>query len=106
MTESFAQDINIYKRKPWEDAKKKMLQHNLLYDDQLKGNKTPVSDTTIDRSVVRIKLQPKYLGNNGKGADIYAMMPYNMPCLKPDSSYRSSMPVMRSKIVIEQRTEK
>jgi hypothetical protein len=99
ITKSFAQDNNIYKRQPWEDAKKKMLEHKLLYNDRLKDNRTAVSDTTIDGSVLRIKLQPKYLLNNGKGADVYAMMPYNTPCLVPDSTFRSNMPVLKSKII-------
>jgi hypothetical protein len=96
ITKSFAQDINIYKRKPWEDAKNKMLQHKLLYNNHLKENKFTISDTIIDRSVLRIELKRKYLGNNGKGADVFAMMPYNMPCIVADSTFRSNMPVMKS----------
>jgi hypothetical protein len=106
ISKTFAQDIDIYKRKPWEETKKKMLQHKLLYNDKLELNTAPISDTPVNRSVVRIKLRPKYLGNNGKGADIYAMMPHNMPCLVPDSTFRSSMPVLRSKPIIGYRSEK
>ncbi len=79
ITKSFAQDINIHKRKPWEDAKNKMLQHKFLYT-----------------SVLRIELRRKYLRNNGKGTDVYAMMPYNMPCIVADSTFRSNMPVLKS----------
>ncbi len=96
ITKSFAQNIDIYKRKPWEDAKNKMLQRKLLYNDRLKYNKLTISDTIIDRSVLRIELKRKYLGNNGKGADVYAMMPYNMLCIVADSTFRSNMPVMKS----------
>jgi hypothetical protein len=89
----FAQQVDIYKRKPWEDVKNKWLHEQRLSFDKIKENKTAVSDTIFDRSVVKIQLKRKYLSNNGQGADIYAMMPYNMPCLVPDSTYSSNMPV-------------
>jgi hypothetical protein len=95
-TNCFAQNIDIYKRKPWEDAKNKMLQHKLLYNDHLKENKFTISDTIIDRSVLRIELKRKYVESNGKGADVYATMPYNMLCIMPDSTFHSNMPVMKS----------
>ncbi len=88
-----SQNIDINKRKPWEDVKKKMLQQKLLFNDLLKENKTTVSDTVIDKSVLKIKLDLKYIGNNGKGADVYAMMPHGMPCIVPDSTFHSNMPV-------------
>jgi hypothetical protein len=71
----------------------KILQQKLLFNDQLKENKTFVSDTVIEKSVLLIKLTPNFLANNGKGADVYVMMPYNMPCIVPDSTFHSSMPV-------------
>lgn len=36
-----------------------------------------------------------YLGNNGKGFDIYQTMHDNMHILKPDSTFESNMPIMR-----------
>jgi hypothetical protein len=44
---------------------------------------------------LKLETTGKYLGNNGKGADIYAMSPDNMPCLVPDSTFQSRMPVSR-----------
>jgi hypothetical protein len=43
--------------------------------------------------VIKIPLEGQYVGNNKAGADIYAMQPYNMPCLSPDSTFASKMPV-------------
>ncbi len=34
----------------------------------------------------------RYIGNNGKGQDIYQSQLDNMPILKPDSSFYSTMP--------------
>ena len=42
-----------------------------------------------------IKMRPApdmYVGNNGRGQDIYRAQQDNMPILKPDSSFYSGMP--------------
>jgi hypothetical protein len=61
----------------------------------------PYSNKRLQRDsmpVLKLKLKGEYIGNNGKGADIYAMTPDNMPCLVPDSSFNSRMAVKGSKV--------
>ncbi len=60
VTKVFSQNADIHKRKPWEEAKNKILQQKLLFNDQLKENKTFVSDTVIEKSVLLIKLTPNF----------------------------------------------
>jgi hemolysin activation/secretion protein len=43
--------------------------------------------------VKRYKLKGEFLHNNGKGSDVYAVKPDNMPCLVPDSTFRPRTPV-------------
>lgn len=96
ITKSFGQDINIYKRKPWEDLKSKNLFRNQLQNNpQLNKDSVIVvpSLNNSDRSVLRLKLTKEYVGSNRNGANVYAMMPYNMPCIMPDSTFHSNMPV-------------
>lgn len=45
-----------------------------------------------DKSVLKLPLTATYEGNNGKGADIFAMQSY-MPCIMPDKTFRSNIPV-------------
>jgi hypothetical protein len=96
VTACYCQNADIYKRKPWEDTKLKNLYRNQLqYNNPLKRNSITISDSNkITMPVLRFELSKRYLGSNGKGADVYAMMPYNMPCLTPDSTFKSNMPVM------------
>ncbi len=96
VTNCFAQNIDIYKRKPWEDLKLRN-----RFRDQLQDNFPLKKDSIIivpntnntDVSVLRLKLTKEYVGNNRNGANVYAMMPYNMPCIMPDSTFYSNMPV-------------
>jgi hypothetical protein len=95
---AFCQNFDIYKRKTWENKKFQNLWEKILPREKLQENKSIKSDTPYNTMpVIKQKLSPKYSGNNGKGADVYAMMPYNMPCLVPDSTFRSSMPVKLKK---------
>ena len=45
-------------------------------------------------SVLQLPLKGKYIGPNGRGAEIYAMQPDNMPCLVPGKTFNSNMPVV------------
>jgi hypothetical protein len=44
--------------------------------------------------VYQIPINGVYIGENGKGDEIYAMQPDNMPCLVPGKSFASEMPVL------------
>ena len=46
-----------------------------------------------DKSVLKLPLTATYEGNNGKDADIFAMQPYNMPCIVPGKTFSSNMPI-------------
>ncbi len=96
ITKGYCQMPDMYKRKPWEDTKLKNLNRNQLqYNNQLKGNRITIADSNkTTMPVLLLELSKKYMGSNGKGADVYAMMPYNMPCIIPDSTFRSNMPVV------------
>jgi hypothetical protein len=90
-TTSFSQQEDIFKRKPWENIEKKY-----KFEIQKKANENKmVQNNQNDPSmpVLKPKLTARYLGSNGKGADVYAMMPYKMPCLVPDSTFVSKMPI-------------
>ena len=69
------------------------IQKNLEAQLQKKREEKMVKENERSMPIIKPKLTAKYLGSNGKGADIYAMMPYNMPCLVPDSSFKSKMPI-------------
>ena len=100
-----AQNKYLFKSQPVQEWKKKN-----GFSDTLKGgmirpllvlphqdlNKAPDNK----EAVVRLQLKGRYLGNNKAGADIYAMEPYKMPCLVPDSTYKSSMPIVRKQMKI------
>jgi len=43
--------------------------------------------------IVKAELTGKYVGNYGNGGDVYAMQPYNMPCLVSGKTFSSDMPV-------------
>jgi len=91
-----AQYENIMKRKPWEDAKLKML----LRDSLSKINPVPNYNYSMPQQtkngVYQIPIKGVYLGDNGRGDEIYAMQPDNMPCLVPGKSFSSNMPVAGS----------
>ncbi len=100
ITKNFAQNIDIYKRKPWEDLKLKNRFRNQLQNNlQLKKDSVIIvpNPNNTDMSVLRLKLTKEYVANNRNGADVCTMMPYNMPCIMPDSTFRSDMPVTNFK---------
>ncbi len=57
-----------------------------------KSAQLPVKEQD-EKSVLKLPLTATYEGNNEKGADIFAMKPYNMPCIVPDKTFKSNMPV-------------
>ncbi len=92
-----AQQNNIFKNKPWEDFRKKELltqklkQMNPIIDNDKYSQ--PLVTEQNHKGVLKIPLTSTYEGNNGKAADIYAMQPYNMPCIVPDKTFTSNMPI-------------
>ena len=90
-----AQQNNIFKNKPWEDFRKKELLTQKLNQMNVESNKTKpaqLAEEHDNKSVLKLPLSATYNGNNGKGADIFAMQPYNMPCIVPDETFSSNMP--------------
>ena len=92
-----AQQNNIFKNKPWEDFRKKALLTQKLNQMNFKSNNNKsahlAEEEQDDKSVLKVPLTATYEGNNGRGADIFAMQPYNMPCIVPDKTFRSNMPL-------------
>jgi hypothetical protein len=92
-----AQQKNIFKNKPWEDFRKKELLTQKLNQMNLGSNNNKsaqlAEEEQDDKSVLKVPLTATYEGNNGKGADIFAMQPYNMPCIVPDKTFKSNMPL-------------
>lgn len=91
-----AQENNIFKKKPWEEYKLKQLLEDtlsrikpLIKSVPSRGN-VPYEN---EKGVVRVPLKGLYIGENGKGDEIYAMQPDNMPCLVPGKKFISNMPV-------------
>ncbi len=100
-----AQQNNILKNNPMEDFKRKELLTQKLKQMQSETNNhiSPVIPEKVqtNNSVVKIPLTSTYAGNNGKGADIYNMQPYNMPCLVPDKTFSSNMPVAENEKAVK-----
>ena len=101
---------NILKNSTGEDAKSNAFRDSLLkYHPGLKspffGPDRPSIPTyktpPADMSVIKIPLKGEYTRNNGKGANIYSMQPYNMPCLVPDSTFLSKMPIAGNFVPLE-----
>lgn len=91
-----AQQNNIFKNKPWEDFRKKELLTRKLNQMKFESNNKPAplpEKEQDEKSVLKVPLTATYEGNNEKGADIFAMQPYNMPCIMPDKTFSSNMPV-------------
>lgn len=59
--------------------------------DDLKRNQLPYNG--IPNSITTLPMPPVFLGNNGKGFDMYESRVDNMAILKPDNSFTSKMPV-------------
>lgn len=89
-----AQANSIFKKKPWEETKLKLL----LQDTLSKLKAVPNLSYSIPRQtkngVYHIPITGTYLGENGRGDEIYSMQPDNMPCLVPGKSFASEMPVL------------
>jgi len=49
----------------------------------------------MPNAVITKPLPPAYIGNNGKGFDMYESRVDNMGILKPDNSFASNMPVAK-----------
>lgn len=92
-----AQQNNIFKNKPWEDFRKKELLNQKLkqMNPAINNDKSsqPLPLEQNNKGVLKIPLTATYEGNNGKGADLYAMQPYDMPCIVPDKTFNSAMPI-------------
>ena len=102
-----SQTNDIFKRRRWDEAKLKWL----LQDTLSKIKPSPGFQNTIPNSlhkapnalemmqlqakngVYKIPLTGVYVGDNGRGDEIYAMQPDKMPCLVPGKSFASNMPV-------------
>jgi hypothetical protein len=96
-----AQQNNVFKNKPWEDFRKKELLTQKLNQMNVESNKNKpaqLDEEQDDKSVLKLPLTATYNGNNGKGADIFAMQPHNMPCIVPDKTFSSNMPVAEAGI--------
>ncbi|WP_147202554.1 hypothetical protein [Segetibacter aerophilus] len=89
-----AQSGNFLKRKPWEEAKLRMLLRDTLSKINPVPNYKSVMPQQIKNGVYQIPITGVYIGENGKGDEIYAMQPDNMPCLVPGKSFASDMPVL------------
>ena len=87
------------KQKSLEDFKKKGLTPQYPQKDLLQKGKPGTPGNPYVMPSVRPRLTRKFLGNNGNGADVYAIMPYNMPCIMPDSTFRANTPVVGGKMV-------
>lgn len=118
--EAFSQVTDLNKRRQLENFEKMyrqdtMFRNKLLNEryqrDKANGvfrlpkslphqSKPMQRDTQPGMPVVKLKLKGEFKGNNGKGSDIYAMTPDSMPCLVPDSTYASRMPVKSSTIIM------
>lgn len=93
-TNSFSQPIDNYERKPWEVMKKKFAPKKVLpYPPYKKLNNTK-PNVFVEKSVLKLELGKEYLSNNGNGANVYRIMPHKMPCLIPDLTFESRMPVV------------
>ncbi|MDQ6815379.1 MAG: hypothetical protein M3040_16715 [Bacteroidota bacterium] len=91
-----AQYENLMKRKPWNEAKLKMLLRDKLSKvNPLSHYKYEVPQQTKD-GVSHIPITGAYIGDNGNGDGMYAMQPDNMPCLVPGKGFTSKMPVVGS----------
>lgn len=92
-----AQQNNIYKNKPWEDFRKKeLLSQKLKWKNPGINNPKSLQPSVTEennKGVLRLPLTATYDGNNGKGAEIYTMQPYDMPCVVPDKTFTSDMPI-------------
>lgn len=90
----FSQTLDMQQRNLWKNYTGKTGSPKFYLPQTFKLMLTQQrGDTIFDKSVAKIELTKEYAANNGRGADVYIMKPYNMPCLIPDSTFHSNMPV-------------
>jgi hypothetical protein len=53
----------------------------------------PNYKTVIPNAITGVAGKAQLIGNNGKGQNIYVLPLDKMPCIRPDSTYKSNMPV-------------
>lgn len=77
-----AQNTDLFKRNPMKEYKlKRLLQDSL---QRVQPVVPPAgSFVPADPGILKFTLKGRYIGENGKGDEIYAMQPDNMPCLVP-----------------------
>src|SRR4051812_18919933 len=91
------QQKDMLKRNPMEEFQKKQRLNKL--PRQMRPHTTadtlPVFSRKIENHnwVMGEPLKGTYVGNNGKGSDVYKVKGYNMICMVPDKTFKSNMPV-------------
>ena len=100
-----AQQKNIFKNKPWEDFKRKELLTQKLkqMNSPIAGDKSfrlPLMEQN-HKWFLKLPLAGTYKANNGKGSDVFAMQPGNMPCIVPDKTFTSNMPIAKTGLNVE-----
>ena len=90
---AFSQIEKTYRNKSLTPVSKK-LGFKLSYNNEPVENSKVVlpNEPKNKMPVLELSSTGVFKANNGKGADIYAYSPDNMPVLKPDSTFRSNMP--------------
>lgn len=88
-----AQSNDLLKRKPWEDVRRKWFLKDSLGKFSTRPDVVTVTPQQVKDGVYKLPLKGIYLGENGKGDEIYAMTPDNMPCLVAGKGFVSNMPV-------------
>ncbi len=62
------------------------------FKNWLDSLKASYNNSPMPNAITQKLPEPKLIGNNGKGHDIYILQMDNMPMIKPDSTYTSNMP--------------
>lgn len=86
---------NIFKNKPWEDYKKKELLSQKLKQitPSVDNNNFLQRPAAGNKSVLIIPLTGTFIKNTGKGSDLYVVNTFKMPCIVPDKTFTSNMPI-------------
>jgi hypothetical protein len=93
---AFAQLDYNYKHKPLSSLNKNSDINSKPKDHRPFGLKITEPEVMIENKmpVLKIESTEEFIGNNGKGFDIYLLKPGNMYCLKPNASHIKNMPVV------------
>ena len=93
---AFSQYDHDYKHKSLSSLNKKTGAKMKPKDHSLIGVKITEPEVIIQNKMPVLKFDVKedYVGNNGKGLDIFLLKPGNIICLKPDASNIFNMPVV------------